>query len=142
MERKRFCVTFFLRRARTNKAGLAPILARITTNGVSKEVYIQCSVPVDRWNQSKRFNEGTLRKFEKEHGANVQASEYSHFSKSLVVPAVRQQTIEFPQARIPEHDFGVPEWGTTGPVSIGQVMKPLQRSARTCVRHLIVRIFE
>jgi len=32
MERKRFCVTFFLRRARTNKAGLAPILARITTN--------------------------------------------------------------------------------------------------------------
>ena len=58
MERKRFCVTFFLRRARTNKAGLAPILARITTNGVSKEVYIQCSVPADRWNQSKEWATG------------------------------------------------------------------------------------
>ncbi len=58
MERKRFCVTFFLRRARTNKAGLAPILARITTNGISKEVYIQCSVPVDKWNQSKECATG------------------------------------------------------------------------------------
>ena len=58
MERKRFCVTFFLRRARTTKAGLAPILARITTNGVSKEVYIQCSVPADRWNQSKEWATG------------------------------------------------------------------------------------
>ena len=57
MERKRFCVTFFLRRARTNKAGLAPILARITTNGVSKEVYIR-SVPADRWNQSKEWATG------------------------------------------------------------------------------------
>ena len=58
MERKRFCVTFFLRRARTTKAGLAPILARITTNGVSKEVYIQRSVPADRWNQSKEWATG------------------------------------------------------------------------------------
>lgn len=53
MERKRFGVTYFLRKARTNKAGLTPILARITTNGVSKEIYIQCSVPVDKWSQSK-----------------------------------------------------------------------------------------
>ena len=35
MKRKTFCVTFFLRRARTFKKGLAPILARITTNGIS-----------------------------------------------------------------------------------------------------------
>lgn len=53
MERKRFSVTYFLRKARTNKAGLTPILARITTNGISKEIYIQCSVPADKWNQSK-----------------------------------------------------------------------------------------
>lgn len=53
MERKRFGVTFFLRKARTNKAGLTPILARITTNGVSKEVYIQCSVPESKWSQAK-----------------------------------------------------------------------------------------
>ena len=58
MERKRFSVTFFLRKARTNKSGLTPILARITTNGVSKEVYIQCSVPLDRWNQSKECATG------------------------------------------------------------------------------------
>lgn len=44
---------FFLRKARTNKAGLAPILVRITTNGVSKEVYIQCFAPANKWNQSK-----------------------------------------------------------------------------------------
>jgi len=53
MERKRFGVTFFLRKTRTNKAGLTPILARITTNGVSKEVYIQCSVPESKWSQAK-----------------------------------------------------------------------------------------
>lgn len=58
MERKRFCVTFFLRRARISKAGLAPILARITMNGVSKEVYFQCSVPADRWNQTKEWATG------------------------------------------------------------------------------------
>ena len=43
MSRKTFCVSFFLRKARTNKVGLTPILARITTNGISKEIYIQCS---------------------------------------------------------------------------------------------------
>jgi len=53
MSQKTFCISFFLRKARTNKAGLTPILARITTNGVSKEIYIQCSVPADKWNQAK-----------------------------------------------------------------------------------------
>lgn len=53
MSRKTFCISFFLRKARTNKAGLTPILARITTNGISKEIYIQCSVPADKWNQAK-----------------------------------------------------------------------------------------
>lgn len=53
MERKTFCVSFFLRRARTSKKGLVPILACITTNGILKEVYIQCSVARDQWNQAK-----------------------------------------------------------------------------------------
>ncbi|MEG0807931.1 MAG: site-specific integrase [Alistipes sp.] len=53
MTRKTFCVAFFLRKARTSKKGLTPILARITTNGISKEVYVQCSVPPERWNQAK-----------------------------------------------------------------------------------------
>ena len=44
---------FFLRRARTSKKGLAPILARITTNGISKEIYIQCSVDPQKWDQAK-----------------------------------------------------------------------------------------
>ena len=46
-------MTYFLRKARTNKAGLTHILAHITTNDVSKEIYIQCSVPADKWDQSK-----------------------------------------------------------------------------------------
>lgn len=53
MERKTFSVSFFLRRTRISKKGLAPILARITTNGLAKEVYIQCSVAPEKWNQSK-----------------------------------------------------------------------------------------
>lgn len=53
MERKTFAVSFFLRRARTSKKGLTPILERITTNGISKEVYIQCSVQPEKWNQAK-----------------------------------------------------------------------------------------
>lgn len=36
MIQKTFFVTFFLLRARTSKTGLTPILARITTNGISK----------------------------------------------------------------------------------------------------------
>lgn len=53
MNRKTFHVTFFLRKARTSKAGLTPILARISTDGISKEVYIQCSVPPEKWSQAK-----------------------------------------------------------------------------------------
>lgn len=48
MNRKTFCISFFLRRVRTAK-GMAPILARITVNGISKEVYTQCRTPVDKW---------------------------------------------------------------------------------------------
>lgn len=53
MERRTFHVSFFLRRTRTSKKGLAPILARISTNGISKEVYIQCPVSPKKWSQDK-----------------------------------------------------------------------------------------
>lgn len=52
MHRKTFCISFFLRRVRTVK-GMAPILARITVNGISKEVYTQCRTPVDKWDTAK-----------------------------------------------------------------------------------------
>ena len=52
MNRKTFCISFFLRRVRTVK-GMAPILARITVNGISKEIYIQCRTPVDKWDTAK-----------------------------------------------------------------------------------------
>lgn len=52
MNRKTFCISFFLRRVRTVK-GMAPILTRITVNGISKEVYTQCRTPVDKWDTAK-----------------------------------------------------------------------------------------
>ena len=52
MNRKTFCISFFLRRVRTVK-GMAPILARITVNGISKEVYTQCRTPGDKWDTAK-----------------------------------------------------------------------------------------
>ena len=52
MNRKTFCISFFLRRVRTVKV-MAPILARITVNGISKEVYTQCRTPVDKWDTAK-----------------------------------------------------------------------------------------
>ena len=52
MNRKTFCISFFLRRVRTVK-GMAPILARITVNGISKEVYTQCRTPVYKWDTAK-----------------------------------------------------------------------------------------
>ena len=52
MNNKTFCISFFLRRVRTVK-GMAPILARSTVNGISKEVYTQCRTPVDKWDTAK-----------------------------------------------------------------------------------------
>ena len=59
MERRTFKVTYFLRKARTGKNGLAPILARITTNRVVQDVYIQCRADPDRWDQTKERATGT-----------------------------------------------------------------------------------
>ncbi len=51
--RKTFFVSFFLRRDRVMKNGTAPIMARISVNGISKEVYTQCRTPVDKWDTAK-----------------------------------------------------------------------------------------
>lgn len=52
MNRRTFYISFFLRRARTSK-GMAPILARISVNGISREVYTQCRTAVDKWDKAK-----------------------------------------------------------------------------------------
>lgn len=42
--RRTFRILFLLRKSRTGKNGLAPILARIATNGLKNEIYIQYHV--------------------------------------------------------------------------------------------------
>jgi site-specific recombinase XerD len=61
MERKTFRILFLLRKCRTGKNGLAPILARITTNGLQSEIYIQCHVSPAKWNQTKERATGNDR---------------------------------------------------------------------------------
>lgn len=61
MERKTFRILFLLRKSRTGKNGLAPILARITTNGLKSEIYIQCHVNPAKWNQQKERANGSDR---------------------------------------------------------------------------------
>ena len=39
LNRKTFFVSFFLRRDRVMKNGTAPIMARISVNGIAKEIY-------------------------------------------------------------------------------------------------------
>ena len=61
MERKTFRILFLLRKCRTGKNGLAPILARITTNGLQSEIYIQCHVNPAKWSQTKERATGNDR---------------------------------------------------------------------------------
>ncbi|SUE34113.1 Uncharacterised protein [Rikenella microfusus] len=43
MERQSFKITFYLRRNRVTKAGLAPILSRVTVNGIAAEIPVKLS---------------------------------------------------------------------------------------------------
>ncbi len=51
MKRETFSVLFFIRKTRTNKQGEAPILVRITVNGISQEAVIKRSVKPELWSQ-------------------------------------------------------------------------------------------
>ena len=51
MERKTFSVVFFCKKTKVTRKGKAPIYARITTQGVSTEVYTQCQIEPQKWNQ-------------------------------------------------------------------------------------------
>lgn len=61
MKRETFRVLFMLRRARTTKNGLAPILVRITTSGLKSEWNTQYHADPAKWNQSKERATGSDR---------------------------------------------------------------------------------
>ncbi len=49
--RTTFSVVFFCKKTKPNKKGKAPIYARITTSGQATEIYTQCQVEPQHWNQ-------------------------------------------------------------------------------------------
>ena len=51
MERQTFNVAFFCKKTKVSKKGKAPIYARVTTTGTSTEIYTQCQIEPERWNQ-------------------------------------------------------------------------------------------
>jgi integrase len=51
MERNTFSVVFFCKKAKVTAKGKAPIYVRITTRGQSTEIYTQCQIEPERWNQ-------------------------------------------------------------------------------------------
>lgn len=51
MERQTFNVAFFCKKTKVSKKGKAPIYARVTTSGTMTEIYTQCQIEPERWNQ-------------------------------------------------------------------------------------------
>ena len=51
MERQTFNVVFFCKKTKISKKGKAPIYVRVTTTGRSTEIYTQCQIEPERWNQ-------------------------------------------------------------------------------------------
>ena len=51
MEKWTFSVVFFCKKTKINKKGKAPIYARITTSGQSVEIFTQCLIEPDHWDQ-------------------------------------------------------------------------------------------
>lgn len=51
LPRTTFSAVFFCKKTKVTKKGKAPIYARITTTGQSTEVYTQCQIEPERWNQ-------------------------------------------------------------------------------------------
>lgn len=49
--RTTFSVVFFCKKTKISKKGKAPIYARITTSGQATEIYTQCRIEPERWNQ-------------------------------------------------------------------------------------------
>lgn len=51
MERRTFSVVFFCKKTKVTQKGKAPIYTRITTQGVATEIYTQCQIEPEKWNQ-------------------------------------------------------------------------------------------
>jgi site-specific recombinase XerD len=51
MERNTFSVVFFCKKTKVTAKGKAPIYVRITTRRQSTEIYTQCQIEPERWNQ-------------------------------------------------------------------------------------------
>ena len=61
MGKQTFRITFFVKKSRTGKNGLAPILARITINGAAREININCFAYPAKWDQAKERAKGKDR---------------------------------------------------------------------------------
>ncbi len=57
--RKTFSIVFFCKKTKINRKGKAPVYARITTSGVSTEIYTRCKIEPQHWSQ--RLERSTLR---------------------------------------------------------------------------------
>lgn len=57
--RKTFSIVFFCKKTKINRKGKAPVYARITTSGVSTEIYTRCKIEPQHWCQC--LERSTLR---------------------------------------------------------------------------------
>jgi site-specific recombinase XerD len=65
MQRTTFSVLFYIRRTKLTREGEAPILLRLTVNGVRTDIYVKKTVPPVLWNTAKgKANEKNLRRKE------------------------------------------------------------------------------
>ena len=53
MQRTTFSVLFYIRRTKLTREGEAPILLRLTVNGIRTDIYVKKTVPPALWNSTK-----------------------------------------------------------------------------------------
>lgn len=53
MERTTFCLLFYIRRTKLNRNGEAPIMMRITVNGVWVDASVKKTIPPEYWSAIK-----------------------------------------------------------------------------------------
>ncbi len=53
MERSTFSVLFYIRRTKLTREGQAPILLRLTVNGIRADVYVKKAIPPALWSATK-----------------------------------------------------------------------------------------
>lgn len=51
MEKRTFSVVFFCKKTKITRKGKAPVYVRITTRGQATEIYTQCQIEPEKWNQ-------------------------------------------------------------------------------------------